>query len=78
MKEIPIVERLEPCPFCGEGERLKIESCYVRCQSCCADGPVMDAMPEGAEEDETGAIWNKAIADLWNARAALSRAQVQG
>jgi hypothetical protein len=66
------MSELLPCPFCG-GDRLKIESCFVRCQSCCADGPVMDDVPDGSEEDETGEIWNEAITKLWNTRPALRK-----
>jgi hypothetical protein len=62
-----MTDKLKSCPFCGS-DSLKIESCYVRCQSCCADGPVMDGVPEGSEDDESGEIWNNSIAALWNTR----------
>jgi hypothetical protein len=59
---------LKACPFCG-GDWLEIDTCFVHCRSCCTDGPVMDDVPEGSEEDESGASWNAAIARKWNTRA---------
>jgi hypothetical protein len=52
---------LKPCPFCGSDAFLEIKGCYVRCISCCVDGPVFDNW----DEDSNGEL---EAAKLWNAR----------
>jgi Lar family restriction alleviation protein len=48
---------VESCPFCGEEQDLKItkgvDSYWVECNSCGADGPLRDLPNEAIE------IWNK-------------------
>lgn len=55
------MDRLKPCPFCGSkkvGGMMRLGSCFIRCNKCCASVPDPNATRVSMEE-----AWK-----LWNSR----------